>query len=91
MLVAFLLVISCLPPLCDSLTVEDQDVEERIEQEDDLRLDGYAVEEDGLRRNVGAIRHKCGLNHDQGVVNILLIQYMSRTFGQSYARLVDRT
>jgi hypothetical protein len=38
-LVAFLVLVSGLPPLGHSLAVEDEDVEERVQQEDGLGLD----------------------------------------------------
>ena len=56
--IRFLLVISRLAPLRDGFAVEDEDVEERVQEEDNVRFDGDAVEEHRLGRSlVKRIRH----------------------------------
>ena len=47
-LVTLLFVIPGLPPLRDSLSVEDKNIEEGIQQQNDICFDGYAVEQDRL-------------------------------------------
>jgi len=47
-LVPFLLGIPRFSPFRDRAPVEDEDVEERVEEEDDFRLDRHAVEKNGL-------------------------------------------
>ena len=42
--VAFLVLVTCLPPLGDCLAMEDQDVEESIQEENVCGLDGRRVE-----------------------------------------------
>lgn len=76
-LVALLVLVARLPPLRNSLAVEDQDVEEGVEEEDDVRLDRDAVQQHGLWWCVERVRHKCGLNHDQRVVHVLFVQDMA--------------
>ena len=56
--------------------MENEDVEECIEKEDDVRFDRDAVKEDGLRGNVERIGHKSGLDHDERVVNVGFIENM---------------
>ena len=73
-LVALLLVVSCLAPLRHCLAVEDEDVEESIEQQDGLVLDRRGVEEDGLAAFVvEAVTVEGGLDHDEGVADILVV------------------
>jgi hypothetical protein len=43
-LVALLLLVPGFPPLGDGLSMEDEDVEEGVEEEDGVRLDGDRVE-----------------------------------------------
>lgn len=47
--VRLLLVISRLAPLRDCLAVEDEDMKERVQEEDDIRFDGDTIEEHRLR------------------------------------------
>ena len=77
-LVALLVLISGLAPLRDRLAVEDEDVEERVEQQDDVRLDRHAVEQHRLRRRlVDGIGHERGLDHDQRIVDVFFVQDVS--------------
>jgi hypothetical protein len=73
-LVPLLLVIPCLPPLRDSLSVEDEDVEEGVEEEDGVGSDGDRVEEDGLGRRLEAVRHERRLDHDERVVDVFRVE-----------------
>jgi hypothetical protein len=67
-LVSFLVLVTCLTPLCHGLTVEDEDVEEGIEKKNGLVLDAGGVEQDRLTALVlEAVAVKSGLNHDQTV------------------------
>ena len=51
-LVPFLFLIASFPPLGNGLSVEDQDVEESVKEQDDIGFDGYTVQKDGLWGNV---------------------------------------
>lgn len=73
--VSFLFLVVCFAPLGDRLTVEDKNVEEGVEEEDDVWADGNRVEKDGVRISVECVRHEGGLNHDEGVVDIRVVQY----------------
>ena len=53
-LVLRLLLVFGLAPGCDSLSVEDDDVEEGVEEEDRVLANALRIEEDGLRRRVEA-------------------------------------
>ena len=77
-LIAFLILVASLPPLRNRLSVEDEDVEECVEEKDDVGFDRYTIKQYGLRRYVEGVGHKCGLNHDQGVINVLFVKYVSR-------------
>lgn len=76
-LVALLVLVARLPPLCDCLAVEDEDVEEGVEEKDDVRLDRDTVQQHGLWWCVERVRHERWLNHDQRVVHVLFIQNMA--------------
>lgn len=78
-LVPLLVLVARLAPLRDRLTVEDEDVEEGVEEQDDVRLDRHAVEQHGLWWHVERVRHERRLDHDERVVHVLLIQYMPAT------------
>jgi hypothetical protein len=54
-LVTFLVLVLCLAPLRDGLSVEDEDVEESVQKEDDVGSNGNRVEEDRLRRLVECV------------------------------------
>ena len=77
-LVSLLVLISEFPPLSDLLAVEDEDVEEGVQKEDDVWLDGYAVQEHGLGRGIKGIGHEGRLNHDQRVVDVFFVKDMAR-------------
>lgn len=64
-LIPFLILIPGFSPLRNCLAVENEDVEECVKQEYDVRLDGNAVEKDRLWRGVEGIRHKRRLNHNK--------------------------
>ncbi|RUS28971.1 hypothetical protein BC938DRAFT_481224 [Jimgerdemannia flammicorona] len=59
--------IICLPPLGDGLTVEDEQVEKGVEEEDGVGLDGHGVEEDRLRLLVEAVGRQGFANHGTGL------------------------
>ena len=73
-LVTLLILVPSLPPLSDGFSVEDEDVEEGIEEEDDVGFDGDRVEEDGLGRDVEGVGHESGLDHDEGVVDVFGVE-----------------
>lgn len=75
-IVAFLVLVSLLAPLRHKLAVENEDVEECVQQEDDIVLDGNTVQKNGLWRGVEGVGHQGRLYHDQRIVNILLVQDM---------------
>ena len=52
--------ISLIPPLSDKFSAEDENVEKRVEEEDNVVLDGYTVEKDRHRRSIEGIKHKSG-------------------------------
>ena len=54
--------------------MEDKDVEESIQKEDDIWLDRHAIQKHWLWCGIESIRHKSGLNHDQGIVNVFLVE-----------------
>ena len=58
--------------------MEDEDVEEGVEEEDDVGLDGNAVEQHGLWWDVECVRHERGLDHDERVVDVLLVEHMAK-------------
>lgn len=63
-LIAFLILVTGLTPLCYRLSVEDEDVEECIEKQDHIGLDRDTVKKDWLGRRVKCIGHESRLNHD---------------------------
>lgn len=74
-LVAFLLVVARLAPFSHCLAVEDEDVEEGVEKEDSLVLNGGGVEEDGLAAFVvEAVAVERGLDHDERVADVFVVQ-----------------
>ena len=72
-LVAFLFLIPLFSPLSNEFTVEDENMEESVEEQDDIVLDRNTVEQDGLRGSVEGVRHEGRLNHDEGVINIFFV------------------
>jgi hypothetical protein len=59
-------------PLDDGLTLPDGDVEEGVEEEDDIVLEGVYIEEDwGRLLSIQLILHQRGLDHDQRVRDVL--------------------
>ena len=53
-------------------------MEECVEKEDDVGLDGDTVEEDRERLGlIERIGHESGLDHDQGVVDIFFVENMT--------------
>ena len=63
--ISFLVLVTRAAPLCDRLAVENEDVEKRVEKEDNVGFNGDTVKENGLRWRVKCIGHERGLNHDQ--------------------------
>lgn len=74
--VTFLVLIACFAPLCDGFAMENEDMEEGVEEEDDIWFDRDAVKQNGLRRDVKGVGHEGWLYHDQGVVDVFLVQDM---------------
>ena len=74
-LVALLLLVARLAPLRDGLAVEDEDVEERVEEEDDIGLDRHTVEQHRLWWDVERVRHERRLDHDQRVFDLLWLHW----------------
>ena len=81
--ISFLVLVTRAAPLCDRLTVEDEDMEERVEKEDNVGFNGDTVKEDGLRWRVKCIGHERGLNHDKRIVDICFIEDVSNNDGIS--------
>lgn len=81
-LVTLLFLISSFSPLGDGLAMEDEDVEERVKEEDTVGLNRHAVKKHGLRWGIKGVGHEGRLDHDKGVVNIFFIEHMSR-WGES--------
>jgi hypothetical protein len=73
-LVALLLLVPGFPPLGDGLSMEDEDVEEGVEEEDGVRLDGDRVEQDGEGFGVDGVRHEGRLDHNEGIVDVFSVQ-----------------
>lgn len=76
-LVPFLILVPGLAPLGDRLTVENEDVEEGVEEEDNVGLDRDRIEQDGLGRRVERVGHQGGLDHDERIVDVLSVQNMT--------------
>lgn len=63
------------PPLGNSLTVEDEDVEEGIKEENVGGLDRSGVQQHWLSTLLlQRVRIKSGLDHDERVTSILVVQ-----------------
>ena len=77
-LVSLFILISLIPPLSDEFSVEDENVEEGVEEEDDVMFDGHTIEKYGHRGSIESVRHKSRLNHDERIVNILFVQGMTK-------------
>jgi hypothetical protein len=75
--VTLLFVVPGLPPLCDRLSVEDEDIEEGIQQQNDVWFDRYTVKQNGLGGDIKCVRHKRWLDHDKRIVDVFLVQYVS--------------
>ncbi len=75
--ISFLILIPRFSPLSHRLTVEYEDVEESIQQQDHIRSDGDRVKQDGLRCAFESVRHERGLNHDQRVVDVFRVENMA--------------
>jgi hypothetical protein len=73
-LVSFSILVALLSPLCNDFSVEDENVEEHIKQQDDILLNRDTIKQNRLRRDVEGIRHERWLDHDQGVVDIFLVE-----------------
>lgn len=75
--VALLLLVSRLSPSSHSLTVEDENMEEGIEEENDVRLNRHAVKQHGLRGRIECVGHQRWLNHDERIIDVFLVQNVS--------------
>ncbi|KAI0717054.1 hypothetical protein C8Q76DRAFT_692550 [Earliella scabrosa] len=74
-LVALLVLVARLPPLCDCLSVEDEDVEGGVEQEDDSGLIEILSSKTGCGASTSKVYER-GLDHDERGGNVVLIQHM---------------
>ena len=75
--VSFLILIVCFSPLCNRLSVENENVEKCVEQQNDIGADRDGIEQDGVRVSVESVRHEGRLNHDQRIVDIGVVQDVS--------------
>lgn len=73
-----------LSPLRHRFSMEDEDMEEGVEQEDDVWFDRHRVEEDWMGLLVERVGHQGRLDHDQRVVDIFSIEDMSRFIPNSH-------
>jgi len=60
-------------------TVEDEDMEKGVEEENDVWFYRDAVKQDRLGLDIKRVGHESGLDHDQRVVDVFFIEYMSAT------------
>ena len=56
--------------------MEDEDVEEGVQEQNDVRFDRNAIQQYRLWCHVERVRHERGLDHDERVVHVLLVQHM---------------
>jgi len=76
--VAFLFLVTRLAPFRHRLAVENEDVEESVQEEDGLSLDRRGIEQYRLTAFVvEAVTVKSGLDHDERVADVLVIQHVS--------------
>jgi len=54
-------------------------MEECIKEKDNVVLDGDAVKEYRLRRGVEGVGHERRLNHNEGIINIFLVENVATT------------
>jgi len=88
-LVTFLVLVTGLAPFRHGLAVEDQNVEECIEKEDSLGLDRRRIEEYWLAALViEAVAVERGLNHNERVADVLVVQDVSDK-GSLVGRVVE--
>lgn len=87
-LVAGLVLVSCFPPGGNRFTVEDENVEESIQKQDAVGLDGDTVQQHRLGFALKAVGHQGGLDHDQRVVDILTVQDVA-VVGSLVRRVVE--
>ena len=69
--------ISSSSPLSDGLTVEDEDLEECVHEEDPVWLDAGGVEQHRLGRTIEAVAVEDWLDHDETLGEVLLGQTAS--------------
>jgi hypothetical protein len=72
--VTVLFLVSCLSPLGDGFSVENENVEESIQEKDNVGFDRDTVQQYRLRWRVKGIRHQSRLHHNKRIVHVLLIQ-----------------
>ena len=76
-LVAFLVLVTRLPPFGNRLAVEDENVEEGVEEEDVGRLDRGGIQEHRLSALlIKCVRVEGGLDHDERVADIFVVEDM---------------
>ena len=78
--IAFLILVTSLTPLGNSFSVEDENMEEGVQKQDDIRFNRDAVEKNWLWGSVEGVGHQGRLDHDPRIVNIFLVQHMPRPF-----------
>ena len=77
-LVTLLILVARFPPLGHGLAMEDENVEEGVEKKDCLGLDRCRIEKDGLTAFVvEAVAIERGLDHDERVTDVLMVQNMA--------------
>lgn len=52
-------------------------MEECIQEQNDVVFDGDAIEQHRLRLSIERIGHECWLDHDQRIVDVFFIKYVT--------------
>lgn len=65
-------------------------MEEGVEEEDYVWADRDGVEEDGVGFGIERVGHEGGLDHDQRVVDVRIVQYVSVDVSAPKLRLIRR-
>lgn len=86
--VSSLVLVSGLSPGGNGLSVEDQNVEEGVQEQDRVGFDRDTVQQDGLGLALEAVRHERGLDHDQRVVDVFTVQNVT-VVGSLVRRVVE--
>ena len=79
----FLILVARFAPGRYLITVPDAKMEEGIKQKNDVFLDGDGIKQRSDRFLIDAVRHKGRLDHDERVVDIFSVEYVSvQTFSK---------